>query len=192
MTQSVHGCLIPYPKTDEPEEKTKMTEMVVLAFDGTGTAATVKDKLVTLNNQYMLSLYETVEVVRESDGKVKIKEEPKLTRQGAIGGAFWGFLIGLIFLVPGLGMALGAAGGAIAGHFSKYGISREFMGEINMAIQPGQSALFIMAGDVDKADRVIPMLKDYHPRVLRTSLSAENENKLREAFGSTTPLVAAQ
>jgi uncharacterized membrane protein len=80
-------------------------------------------------------------------------------------------------------MAVGAASGAIAGHFTKYGITKEYMGQINEAIKPGQSGLFILADDV-KLDRVLPMLKDFHAKVLRTSLSMDQEKALRDAFGT--------
>jgi len=162
-----------------------MTDMVVLAFDGVDTASNVKNRLIDLNSQFLLKLDQVIEVVRKPDGQVKIKEEPRLTGLGAVGGAFWGLLLGLIFLVPALGFAIGTVSGAIAGHFAKYGISKEYMKEIDAAIQPGQSALFVLVDNV-KADRVIPMLTEFHPKVLRTSLSADQEAKLKEAFGGST------
>jgi|SRR5271169_2187949 len=166
-----------------------MTDMLVLAFDGIDTAEKVKNRLIDLNAQFLLKLDQVVEVVREQNGKVKIKEEPRLTGIGALGGAFWGLLVGLIFLVPGVGLAVGAVSGAIAGHFAKYGVTKEFMQQIDEAIQPGQSALFILAEDV-KVDRVVPMLQEFHPKVLRTSMTAEQEAKLKESFGGATTATA--
>jgi len=93
--------------------------------------------------------------------------------------------MGLIFLVPVAGFIIGSVSGAVAGHFAKYGISKEYMKEIDASIQPGQSALFLLVDNV-KADRVIPMLTEFHPKVLRTSLSADQEAKLKEAFGGST------
>jgi uncharacterized membrane protein len=160
-----------------------MTDMVVLAFDTPDGAHQAREKLIELNNEFLLKLDQAVEVIRKDDGQVKIKEERSLTGFGAIGGAFWGLLIGLIFLVPVVGFAVGAASGAIVGHFTKYGITKEYMNQINEAIKPGQSALFILADNV-KLDRVVPMLSSFHPRVLRTSLSLEQEKALRDAFGT--------
>ena len=162
-----------------------MTDMLVLAFDGIDTADKVKDKLVDLNAQYMLQLDQVVEVVREDNGKVKIKEEPRLTGIGALGGAFWGLLVGLIFLVPAVGFVVGTVSGAIAGHFAKNGISKEYLQQIQAAIQPGQSALFILA-DSMKLDRVVPMLQEFHPKVIRTNLTMEQEANLKEQFGGST------
>jgi uncharacterized membrane protein len=162
-----------------------MTDMVVLSFDGVDTASNARNRLIELNNQFLLRLDQAVEVVRTPDGQVKIKEEPRLTGLGAVGGAFWGLLIGLIFFIPAAGFLVGTASGAIAGHFAKAGITKEYMQQIQSAIQPGQSALFILADNV-KLDRVIPMMTEYHPKVLRTSLSTDQEAKLREAFGGST------
>src|SRR5579862_5576255 len=166
-----------------------MTDMLVLAFDGIDTANNVRNRLIDLNAQFLLKLDQAVEVVREADGKVKIMEEPRLTGIGALGGAFWGLLIGLIFLLPAVGFVVGAVSGAIAGHFAKYGITKEYMQEVDAAIQPGQSALFILADNV-KLDRVVPMLTEFHPKVIRTSLSTDQEEKLKEAFGSAAAPMA--
>ena len=164
-----------------------MTEMVVLAFDGVETADKAKNRLVDLDSQFLIDLDQVVEVVRKPDGQVKIKEEPRLTGAGALGGGFWGFLVGLIFLVPAAGFLIGTATGAIAGHFAKYGITKEYVQQINEAIQLGQSALFVLAEDV-KVDRVVPMLAEFHPRVLRTSLTTEQETKLKDAFGTSATI----
>ena len=163
-----------------------MTDMVVLAFDGIDTADKARNTLIDLNNQYLLNLNQAVEVIRKEDGQVKIKEEPRLTGLGAVGGSFWGLLIGLIFLNPLGGFLVGTVSGAIAGHFTKYGITKEYMQQIQAAIQPGQSALFILADSV-KIDRVVPMLTQYHPKVVRTSLTTEQEEKLKDAFGGANP-----
>jgi len=166
-----------------------MTEMVVLAFDGVDTADKARNELIDLDRQFLINLDQAVEVVRQPNGQIKIKEEPKLTGLGALGGGFWGLLVGLIFLMPAAGFLVGTVSGAIAGHFAKYGISQEYMNEIREAIQPGQSALFVLAEDV-KIDRVVPMLTEFHPRVLRTSLTTEQEAKLKEAFGSSASAVS--
>ncbi len=138
-----------------------------------------------LTGRYLLKLDQVVEVEREENGKVKIKEEPRLTGIGALGGAFWGLLVGLIFLIPVAGFVVGTVSGAIAGHFAKYGITKEYMKDIEAAIQPGQSALFILADSV-KVDRVVPMLQAFHPKVLRTNLTTEQEANLKEAFGGSS------
>ena len=162
-----------------------MTDMVVLAFDSEGGADMGREKLVELNNDYELNLINAVEVVRHTDGKIKIKDIRSLTGIAAMGGAFWGTLFGLLFFVPALGLAVGAVSGAIAGHFTHFGVSKDYLKQIETSVTPGTSALAILAANVT-VDKVVQKLSPLHPKVIRSSLSTEQEAKLNEAFGSIT------
>ncbi|GCE21059.1 DUF1269 domain-containing protein [Dictyobacter kobayashii] len=102
-----------------------------------------------------------------------------------MGGAFWGLLVGLLFLSPLLGAAIGAGAGAMAGKFTDIGIDDKFIKEIGDTVQPGQSALFLMTSN-EVADKVLPELKNFQFKVLRTSLSNENEQKLRDMVSTPT------
>ena len=157
--------------------------MIVLAFTYEDGADQGRKKLVELNNEYVLNLDDAVEVVRKADGKVKIKSIRNLTGVGAMGGAFWGLLFGLLFFMPLAGVAIGAVSGAIAGHFSHFGVSREFLKQVEDSVTPGTSALAIMASNVT-VDKAVQALSPLHPKVIRSSLSSEQEAKLNEAFGS--------
>jgi uncharacterized membrane protein len=156
--------------------------MVVLAFDSEGGADMGRMKLVELNDEYVLNLVDAVEVVRRTDGKVKIKDIRSLTGIGALGGAFWGTLFGLLFFVPAVGLAVGAVSGAIAGHFTHIGVSQDYLKQIETSVTPGTSALAILAEDVT-VDKVVQALTPLHPKVIRSSLSTEQEAKLKEEFG---------
>lgn len=81
-----------------------------------------------------------------------------LTAAGAIRGGFWGSLIGLIFLNPLLGFAVGATTGAISGALTDVGINDDFMKELAATMTPGSSTLFVL---VTKAtpDKVLEELK---------------------------------
>jgi uncharacterized membrane protein len=79
------------------EVEYSLTDMVVLAFDSENGADQGRQKLVELNNQYVLNLVDAAEVVRHADGKVKVKNIRNLTGVGAMGGAFWGLIFGLLF-----------------------------------------------------------------------------------------------
>jgi len=90
-------------------------------------------------------------------------------------------LIGLLFWAPWLGLAIGAVTGAVAGGMTDIGVDDEFIKEVGEQIEPGHSALFIL---VRKAtgDKVIEQVKEFNPTVLQTSLTEEQEAKLRESF----------
>ncbi|MDF3040054.1 MAG: hypothetical protein K0Q71_2760 [Thermomicrobiales bacterium] len=104
-----------------------------------------------------------------------------MTGAGAAGGALWGFLLGLLFLVPLFGMAVGAATGAVAGHFAHYGIDHQWINEVANAIPPGGSALFIMARDADQ-ERVLPEMAHFGGVVLKTNLTTEQQQALQSAL----------
>jgi uncharacterized membrane protein len=158
-----------------------MSEMIVFAFDNETGAAELRDEMKELQKQHLLTLEDAAVVVRKPDGKAKVSQAVSLVGAGALGGSFWGLLIGLLFLAPWLGLAIGAATGAIAGKFTDVGIDDKFIEEVGETIEPGHSALFLLVRDVTP-DKVIEDVKRFNPTVLRTSLSQEDEAKLREAF----------
>lgn len=158
-----------------------MSDLIVFAFDSEEGAAKTRDTLIKLQKQQLIELEDAAVVVRRLDGKVKVKPVTSLAGAGALGGAFWGMLIGLLFFAPWLGLAVGAIAGAVAGGLIDIGVDDEFIKEVGNTIEPGHSALFIL---VRKAtpDKVMDELKKHNPTVIQTSLTEEQESKMREAF----------
>ena len=167
---------------------THMRSLVVLAFDAEDTAGEVRDELFEMQKQELITLEDAAVVVRREDGKVKVKQAQSLVGAGALGGAFWGMLIGLIFLAPVLGMAVGAVTGALGGKYTDIGIDDDFIKEVSDTVEPGTSALFLMVSQVQR-DRVIENLKEYNPELIQTNLSAEDEENLRDAFAADEVVV---
>ena len=160
-----------------------MSDLIVLAFKDETSAAQMRDELVGLQKQHLISLADAAVVVRKPDGKVKVKQAVSLVGSGALGGAFWGMLIGLLFWMPWMGLAIGAAAGALGGALSDYGVDDKFIKEVGNTIEPGNSALFLLVQDWTK-DKVMDRVAKYEAKVLQTSLSTEDEAKLKEAFGA--------
>jgi uncharacterized membrane protein len=159
-----------------------MSELVVVAFDNEAGAAEMRDALVELQKQQLVILDDAAVVVRKPDGKVKVKQAANLVGSGALGGAFWGMLIGLLFWVPWLGLAMGALSGALGGALSDYGVDDGFVKEVGNTIQPGHSALFLLIREATP-DKLMDELRQFNGKILQTSLSKEAEAKLKEAFG---------
>jgi uncharacterized membrane protein len=93
--------------------------------------------------------------------------------------------VGILFLNPLAGLVLGAAAGAGAGALSgalvDYGIDDNFIKSLGEQISPDSSALFVLLRKVT-LDKVMPELSKYEGRVIKTSLSNEQEQRLREAL----------
>jgi uncharacterized membrane protein len=158
-----------------------MSNLIVLAFDTKSGAEDCLKELSELQRQELIKLDDAAFLTRDHGGKMKIKQAQSLVGAGALGGAFWGMLIGMLFFAPFLGMAIGGALGATAGKVSDYGIDDKFIKEVGDTVQPDTSALFVLVHDA-QPDKVIERLKGLGGKIIHTSLSTEQEAKLREAF----------
>lgn len=139
--------------------------------------------LEKLQSEQLIQVQDAAVVSWEpSRKKPKTRELHSMKKAGALGGGFWGLLFGLIFFVPILGLAIGAATGALFGSLSDVGISDEFIDRVRQQVIPGTSALFLLTSGA-VMDRVKAEFKDANPELISTNLSAEQEEKLREAFG---------
>jgi uncharacterized membrane protein len=98
-------------------------------------------------------------------------------------GAFWGLLFGVIFTVPLLGLALGGGMGALTASLADIGIDDDFIEQIRQTVTPGTSALFLYTQKVQEG--LLDELRSArsHPVLIQSSLSAEQEARLRAAFG---------
>ncbi len=161
-----------------------MSNLVVLAFDTESGAEQMRDDLIQLQKEHVIGLDDAAVAVRGQDGKVKIKQVTSLAGAGALGGAFWGLLIGLIFFVPVFGLIVGAAAGALAGKYQDIGVDDKFIKEVGNTLQPGNSALFLLVREA-VPDKIEDAMKKYkNVKIIKTSLSKEQEEKLRHAFAS--------
>ncbi len=159
-----------------------MSELVVFAFTNETGAHEMAGEVNRLKKQELINLEDAAIVVRKQDGKAKVKQATSLVGAGALGGAFWGLLIGLLFFMPWLGLAAGALGGAIGGKMTDIGIDDDFIKEVGDTIEPGHSALFLLIADWTE-DKVLEDLAQFDATVLKTSLSDEDEAKLKDYFG---------
>ena len=160
-----------------------MSELVVVAFEDETSAVEMRDALVRLQKQGLIILDDAAIVIRKQDGKVKVKQAVSLVGQGALGGAFWGLFVGLLFWMPWLGVTVGALSGAVGGALTDTGIDDGFIKEVGNTIKPGHSALFLLVREATP-DKVVDELAQFNGKILQTSLSKEDEARLRAVFGT--------
>ena len=84
-----------------------MSNLVAVVFPDQTTAFEMRAALLKMQKENLIDLEDSVVVTRDEKGKVKLDQATNLTLAGATGGGFWGMLIGLIFLNPLLGAAVG-------------------------------------------------------------------------------------
>ena len=158
-----------------------MSTLVVVAYPNEFQAEEVRLRLLKMQQEYLVDLEDAVIAVRKEDGKIKLLQLHNLTGAGAVSGGFWGLLIGLLFLNPLLGAAVGAGAGAISGALADVGINDEFMKQLGQNLKPGGSMLFILFRSITM-DKALQELKGTGGTIIQTSLSHEDEQRLRNAM----------
>ncbi len=158
-----------------------MTDLVVISFDDVQTGMEFRAKLSSLQKQYLIDMDDVVVVTKNEDGKVKLHQATNLTAAGAIGGAFWGLLIGAIFLIPLFGVAVGAASGALGGYLTDVGISDDMMKQMAENLKPGGSQVYVLVRK-STPDKLMAELSEFTGKghVIKTSLSTDDETKIRK------------
>jgi uncharacterized membrane protein len=114
-----------------------MSELVVIAFPTEAKAEEVRQKLFAMQKEYLLEVGDAVVAVKDAEGRIKLNQLLSTTAVGTTSGAFWGALIGLIFLMPLAGAVIGGASGAIGGALADIGINDKWMKETAAARRQG-------------------------------------------------------
>jgi uncharacterized membrane protein len=129
-------------------------------------------------------------IKRDREGKFHVTTNHHPVSGNTSWGLIWGFLFGLLFFIPLFGMVVGAGLGAVMGLVEKTGIDKEFRDRVRDMLQPGTSALFLIAQEVT-LDRTIEALSKFGGTVLKSSLSKDAEARLQEALHGTSQVVSA-
>jgi len=161
-----------------------MSTLLVLKFDSVGGAAQMRDRMLSLQKQQLITIEDAAIMWKDADGKPKLTQLNDMAGVGALGGAFWGMLFGLLFFIPVIGLALGAATGAIVGSMSDVGIDDKFIKQVGESITPGTSALFLLTSHA-VLDKVLEQTKDLKYDILQSNLSQDDEDRLRAAISAS-------
>ena len=185
-----------------------MAELVVVGFEGKHRAAEVLNQLQAMELSFDIDLKDAVAVYRTDDGKLRTDLSVQLTtKEGAAWGGMVGGLIGAALLAPftagasaaaaatamGAGFFTGGLTGAVIGAEdantwkTTYGISDDFVKQVGGMVQPGQSAVFVLARASDPAV-VAERFRGYGGKVLHTTLPKESAAKFEQVM---TPVTAA-
>ena len=180
-----------------------MAELIVVGFQGIRRATEVLDQLHQLDIDSLIDLKDGVAAYRTDDGRLRIDQSVQpTTRQEAVWGGLLGAFVGVLLATPFAvlasvpaatgalalgGAAVGGVGGSVAGFDDaatwkeEYGITEEFVQKVGGMIQPGNSALFVLAR-VSNPDVIAERFRGYGGTVLRTTLSPERTRKLQKAL----------
>ena len=161
-----------------------MADLIVVSFDDEFKAEQVRLDLMRMQQKHLIDLEEAAVVVRKAEGGVRLHHNQHFTIPGLVTGGFVGTLAGLMLFNPVLavfGLVTGAGLGAVIGALKEVGIDDEFMKKIASHLKPGTSGLFILAKKA-APEKIVQELKAYPGKLLQTSLSHEDETRLRAAL----------
>jgi uncharacterized membrane protein len=132
----------------------------------------------------------TAEKAREELGdEIKLHQFKHTAAKGAVTGAAGGALIGLLFLAPLLGMAVGAVSGGVGTKLRDGGIDDYFMKDLGARLRPGAAALIVL-GTAEARDELVARLKPYGGLLLHTSLNTREEQRVRDALAGSAATIA--
>jgi uncharacterized membrane protein len=152
-------------------------------FDTPDGAARAEQILTALSEQDLIRVHDAARVEWErGKRRPKTHHDSHLAGEGALGGAFWGLLFGILFFIPLLGLAIGTAAGAVGGALSDAGISDDFIKAVKDEVTPGTSALFLLSSDAVLDEVREAFAEGPHPVLISTTLTGEDEARLRAAF----------
>ncbi|HSR30875.1 MAG TPA: DUF1269 domain-containing protein [Anaerolineae bacterium] len=157
------------------------SNIIVLGLEGVSTAENMLSTFEHMQDQGILTLEDAVVATRSGGGDIEIKQTHSVTGKYTLGGTGIGLLAGLLLGGPIGGLVGGAAIGAIVGAMKDYGIDDIFIRQTLEALSPNSSALFLM-GKADDPARFYEDIKPFKAIVATTTLSQEQEKKLKEAL----------
>ena len=154
-----------------------MSELIIIGYDDHQTAEKAYGQVQSLQQDFIVELTGLAVVRVDADGKQHVDTPARLVGSSAASGALWGMILGLLFLVPGLGFLIGGAWGALIGRLGKSGIDRAFKDRVDGLLAPGKAAVVIMARKITE-DKFAAAMGPFGGTVLKTSLSEADEEEL--------------
>jgi uncharacterized membrane protein len=157
-------------------------EMVVIAFPGEQKAEEVLQTLRQLNSTHLVDLHKAAILVRDAQGKITTHESNDFTtKQGVLGGALAGGLVGILKGNALEGALLGAGAGFLAGKVIDLGFKDSWLQEIAQALTPGSSAI-VAALNFEHVDEAMRVLDQFSGgKILRQTLPPDIAQKLAAA-----------
>jgi uncharacterized membrane protein len=134
-----------------------LSDLLVIEFPSEEKADGVREMLLAMRQEYLIELGDAVVAVKDDRGRVKLNQRFQPVVQSAVSGMLWGSLIGLLFMMPLAGAAVGAAS-ARRGRLVDLGINDVFMRHAARTLQSGNAALFLLIRNMT-TDKVLAALR---------------------------------
>jgi uncharacterized membrane protein len=158
-----------------------LSDLLVIEFPSEAKAEGVREMLLAMQKEFLIELGDAVVAVKDDRGRFKLNQLFQPVAHGVLSGMLWGSLIGLIFMMPLAGAAIGTASGALGGRLADLGINDDFMRQAARNLQSGNAALFLLIRNMT-TDEVLAALRGAGGTVLRSSFDETKEKALQAAL----------
>jgi uncharacterized membrane protein len=180
-------------------------DLIVVTYDDEYKAQETINVLRSLNDNWLVDLYDAVAMARDVNGTLRVQDSYQLTsKEGAGWGVLWGTLLGGILFAPFTGglsaaaaagtVAAGAVGGAALGGVTgaataslnkdDFGLSEDFVYQVSQSIKPGGSALFALA-ESNNPQQVANFFRGTGGTIVRTTLSPQQEHRVQQVLAGS-------
>lgn len=155
-----------------------MSELIVITFQNEPDAEAAYQKVLNLQKDLVVELAGVALVKVDASGKKQVETPHSGDLGKDVGqGALFGVIIGLLFFIPFLGLALGGALGALFAHLDKSPVNAEFRERVQAAVTAGKSAVVVYASKIDES-RFAEQMRSFGGETVRTSISEEEADRL--------------
>jgi len=156
-----------------------------IGYDDTSRAEQVRQEIIRLGGpQQALILLDTAVVIRQADGLFTLEREPVRAIRNIVGGGVLGFLAGLVVAAPlggaVVGALVGATGSAVA---SAIGIDDAFIHEVEAAMKPATSVLFVL-DDQGDMDLLLYKIRGLGGTVMRTNVDLDQAKRIQSTLSA--------
>ncbi len=148
-----------------------MSNLVIGIFKDEEQAEEARLHLLTKEVERGLELEDAVVMKKTVDGKVKFRHLTRATATGAVVGAFWGAMLGLLFLNPVFllgGLVMGLFVGGVYGALSHIGVDADFVKSEAESMNPGDSAVCVLTRN--DAAKVVDEINKFDGGIVQTRL----------------------
>lgn len=146
-----------------------MSELVVVSFEDKFKAEDVLLNFLKLEQEHLLELDDAVVVIKNADGKIRVKAYHDLTEHiPELGNELWGGIISAVVFHREVGIAEGV-------------FDPDFLLKVEESLKPNSSALFVIVRSAEP-QVLLAALSGAGGEIVRTTLSEKAQQKLQTAL----------
>ena len=157
-----------------------MSRLIALVFDDQFKGEEARAALNRMVGEGLLEIQDSVLITKRLDGLTQVSQENNVIHRGQISGNVAGLIAAAVTgTVPFI--LAGTVAGRLVGKLMDHGITHKFVKTVKQEIDPGTSALILLAdSDPERRQVIIDRLRIYEPHVVESDLPAELEREIEE------------